>query len=130
MRTGIANNLATIAGLRTSALVPDDPKPPIAVVRPNSISYDLAFARTGGDEYEYNVLVIVGRVDERSAQNKLDEYCAPSGDTSVKQAIESDKTLGGNAYDLRVREMRNYQQINVGDVIYLSAEFVVQVFAQ
>lgn len=129
MRTGIANNLATIDGLRTSATVPDDPKPPVAIVRPNSITFDLSFAR-GVDEYEYLVLVIVGRVDERSAQNKLDEYCAPSGSTSVKQAIESDKTLGGNAYDLRVREMRNYQQINVGDVTYLSAEFVVQVFAQ
>lgn len=129
MRTGLANNLATISGLRTSALVPDDPHPPIAVVRPNAITFDLSFAR-GVDEFEFSVLLIVGRVDERSAQNKLDGYCEPSGATSVKQAIESDKTLGGNAYDLRVREMRNYQQITVGDVTYLSAEFVVQVFAQ
>ena len=130
LRIGLANNLATINGLRTAATVPDDPHPPIAIVKPNSITYDLAFARTGGDEYEFLVLLIVGRVDERSAQNKLDGYCAPSGPTSVKQAIESDKSLGGKAYDLRVREMRNYQQVTVGDVTYLSAEFVVQVFAQ
>lgn len=129
MRIGIANNLSSISGLRTAATVPDDPKPPIAIVRPNSITFDTAFAR-GLDEYEFSVLLIVGRVDERSAQNNLDGYCAPSGSGSVKQAIESDKTLGGNAYDLRVREMRNYQQIAVGDVTYLSAEFVVQVFAQ
>jgi len=130
MRTGIATNLSSIAGLRTAATIPDDPHPPIAIVKPNTITYDLAFARTGGDEYEFSVVLIVGRVDERTAQNKLDGYCAPSGATSVKQAIESDKTLGGNAYDLRVREMRNYQQVLVGDVTYLSAEFVVQVFAQ
>lgn len=129
MRTGLANNLATISGLRTAATIPDDPKPPVAIVKPNSITYDLSFAR-GVDEYEFLVLIIVGRVDERTAQNKLDAYCAPNGAGSVKQAIESDKTLGGNAYDLRVREMRNYQQVNVGDVTYLSAEFVVQVFAQ
>lgn len=129
MRVGLASNLARISGLRTSATIPDDPHPPIAVVKPNSITYDLSFAR-GVDEYEFLVLVIVGRVDERTAQTRLDGYCAPSGDTSVKQAIESDKTLGGSAYDLRVREMRNYQQVTVGDVTYLSAEFVVQVFAQ
>lgn len=129
MRVGLATNLGKIAGLRTSPTIPDDPKPPIAVVKPNSITYDLSFAR-GVDEYEFLVLLIVGRVDERTAQNRLDGYCAPSGATSVKQAIESDKTLGGFAYDLRVREMRNYQQVTVGDVTYLSAEFVVQVFAQ
>jgi len=129
MRTALAANLSAIPNLRTSATVPDKPNPPVAVIKPNSVNFDMAFAR-GLDEYEFSVLLIVGRVDERTAQNKLDGYCAPSGSGSVKEAIEADKTLGGNAYDLRVREMRNYQQINVGDVIYLSAEFVVQVFAQ
>lgn len=129
MRQGIAANLATISGLRTASTIPDDPKPPVAIVRPNSITFDTSFARDT-DEYEFSVIVLVGRVDERSAQNKLDSFCEPVGATSVKTAIESDKSLGGNAYSLRVREMRNYQQIPVGEVIYLGAEFVVQVFAQ
>jgi hypothetical protein len=38
LRTGIATNLATIAGLRTAATVPDQINPPIAVVMPNSIT--------------------------------------------------------------------------------------------
>ena len=65
LRTAIATNLATITGLRTAATVPDQINPPIAVVMPTSIEYDLAFARNGGDEYEFSVMVIVGRVDER-----------------------------------------------------------------
>jgi hypothetical protein len=129
LRTGIATNLATIAGLRTAATVPDQINPPIAVVMPNSITYDLAFARSGGDEYEFLVMVIVGRVDERSAQNKLDAYCSGSGASSIKTAIEKDKTLGGKAFDCRVSSLRGYQQVTVGDVVYLSAEFVVQVFS-
>jgi hypothetical protein len=129
LRTGIATNLATIAGLRTTPTVPDQINPPIAVVMPNSITYDLAFARSGGDEYEFLVMVIVGRVDERSAQNKLDAYCSGSGASSVKTAIEKDKTLGGKAFDCRVTSLRNYNQVTVGDVVYLSAEFVVQVFS-
>ncbi len=129
LRTGIATNLATISGLRTSATVPDNINPPIAVVMPARIEYDTSFARTGGDEYEFTVLVIVGRVDERSAQNNLDGYCSGSGASSVKAAIERDKTLGGKAFSLRVTSLRNYNQLTVGDTTYLSAEFAVQVFS-
>jgi hypothetical protein len=129
LRTGIATNLATIQGLRTSATVPDQINPPIAVVMPSSIEYDLAFARSGGDEYEFTVMVIVGRVDERMAQNKLDAYCSGSGTQSIKAAIESNKTLGGKAFDCRVTSLRNYNQVSVADVTYLAAEFVVQVYA-
>jgi hypothetical protein len=129
LRTGIAANLATVAGLRTSATVPDSINPPIAVVMPSTITYDTAFARSGGDEYEFLVMVIVGRVDERSAQNNLDGYCSGTGSTSIKAAIERDKTLGGKAFSLRVTSLRNYTQLTVGDITYLSAEFVVQVYA-
>jgi hypothetical protein len=129
LRTGLATNLATISGLRTSATVPDSINPPIAVVMPSSINYDTAFARTGGDEFEFIVLVIVGRVDERTAQNRLDAYCSGTGASSIKTAIEIDKTLGGKAFSLRVTSLRNYNQLTVGDITYLSAEFVVQVYA-
>lgn len=128
MRTGIATNLATISGLRTAATMPDQPNPPIAVVMPQSVSYDTAFGR-GLDTYEFAVLVVVGRVDERTAQNLLDGYCNPTGATSIKTAIESDRTLGGEVQDLRVTDMRNYSSIPVGEVTYLAAEFVVSVFA-
>jgi hypothetical protein len=129
LRTAIATNLATISGLRTSATVPDQISPPIAVVMPASITYDLAFARSGGDEYEFSVMVIVGRVDERMAQNKLDAYCSGTGAQSIKAAIESNRTLGGAAFDCRVTSLRSYSQVSVADVNYLSAEFAVQVIA-
>jgi len=129
MRTALAANLASISGLRTAATMPDQPNPPIAIVMPTSVSYDTAMGR-GLDTYEFTVLVIVGRVDERTAQNLLDSYCNPTGATSIKTAIESDRTLGGQANDLRVTEMRNYSSLPVGEITYLAAEFVVTVFAQ
>jgi hypothetical protein len=129
LRTGIATNLATVSGLRTAATVPDQINPPVAVVMPTSITYDTAFARSGGDEYEFSVMVIVGRVDERMAQNKLDAYCSGSGAQSIKAAIQSNRTLGGQAFDCRVTSLRSYNQISVADVTYLAAEFVVQVYA-
>jgi hypothetical protein len=129
LRTGLATNLATITGLRTSAIVPDQPNPPIAVILPDNIAYDIAFKR-GADTYTFIILLIVGRMDERSAQNLLDSYCAPSGATSVKTAVESDRTLGGAAFDCRVTNMRAYRSLMFGEVTYLSAEFSVEVIAQ
>lgn len=129
LRSGLATRLATISGLRTSSFVPDSIDPPVAIVIPSTVTYDTTFAR-GMDEYEFIVLLLVGRVSDRTAQASMDAYCNPSGTSSVKAAIEADKTLGGYAFDCRVTSMRNYQQTPVGDQMYLSAEFVVQVYAQ
>jgi len=129
LREGIATNLSSISGLRTSWYVPDDPKPPIAVVLPDSVRFDAAFRR-GLDEYTFFVFVIVGRVNERTAQSLIDTYCNPSGESSIKAAIESDPTLGGAASDLRVTELRNYTAQTIAEVTYLTAEWVVSVYAQ
>jgi hypothetical protein len=128
LRTGIATNLATITGLRTSPTLPDNPNPPIALVTPVSVSFDDVFQR-GMQTYTFSVSVIVGRVDERTAQNKLDGFVSSTGSSSIKLAIERDKTLGGKAFDCRVTEMRNYGQVTIGDVIYLSAEFNILCYA-
>ena len=126
LRTGIATNLATISGLRTSAFVPDNPTPPIAVVVPQRIEYDAAMNR-GMDTYMFDVLVIAQRMSERNAQSLLDGYCNPTGSSSVKTALETDTTLGGKAFDLRVTEMSNYQALTIGDTQYLAATFSVTV---
>ena len=128
LRAGLAARLATITGLRTSATLPDQPTPPQAVVYPDRVSYDNALGR-GSDEYTFIIIVIVGRVAERAAQTSLDAYCNPSGATSIKAAIEGDSTLGGNALDCRVTEMRGQGSLTIGDVTYLTAEFVVTVIA-
>jgi hypothetical protein len=128
LRIGLANNLATIAGLRTAATVPDNPNPPIAVILPQGVEYDNTFGR-GMNTYTFAVTVIVGRVSERSGQNSLDAYVSSTGSASIKLAIESDKTLNGKAFDLRVTDSRNYGELTVGEVTYLSAEFTVLCYA-
>lgn len=95
---------------------------------PGSIQFDTSFGR-GLDEYEFTVMVIVGKVDDRSSQARLDAFCDPSGAISIKQAVEADRTLGGAAQTLQVTQMRNYQQLSAGDTTYLAAEFVVRVYA-
>ncbi|HEY7821844.1 MAG TPA: hypothetical protein VIG24_03365 [Acidimicrobiia bacterium] len=126
LRTALASSMSAIPGLRTSSTVPDNPRPPIAVVMPERIAYDLN-ARRGADTFYFTVILIVSRADDRSAQNSLDGYL--TGATSVKAAIEADRTLGGVANTVRVTEMTNYASLPVGEVLYLSAQFTVEVVA-
>jgi hypothetical protein len=128
LRTGLANRLATITGLRSSAYIPDNPQPPVAVVMPGRIQYDTAFGR-GSDEYQFTIMLIVGRVADRASQTTLDGYCESSGSRSVKAAIEGDRSLGGKALDCRVTEMTNQGSLAIGDVTYHTAEFSVTVIA-
>ena len=127
IRTALATNLATITGLRTAAEVPDLPNPPVAIVNLDSVTYDQAFAK-GMTNYNFTITVIVGRAAEREAQRKLDGYISP-GTNSVKNAIESDKTLGGNAYDCRVVSMNSVGSVTISDTTYLAADFTVTVIA-
>jgi hypothetical protein len=127
IRTALAANLATIPGLRTAAEIPDLPNPPIAVVSLDSVTYDQSFAK-GMTNYTFTITVIVGRTAEREAQRKLDAYITP-GANSVKNAIESNKTLGGYAYDCRVVSMNSVGSVTISDTTYLAADFTVTVIA-
>jgi hypothetical protein len=128
IRQGIAANLSTISGLRTSWFVPDNPSPPIAIVVPERVDYDVSFAR-GSDTFYLNVLIIGGRINERTAQSSLDAFLDSTGTSSVKTAIESDKTLGGAAHSLRVTDWSGYGPLAIGDAQYLTVTFRVTVNA-
>lgn len=128
IRAGLAANIATIPALRVATEIPDNPSPPIAIISLNSVSYDLDFAR-GMTLYNFTVMLVVGRVAERDAQRKLDAY-AGNGARSIKTAVESDRTLGGSAFDVRLSEMSTLGAYNLGEQVYLAADFAVQVYAE
>jgi cellobiose-specific phosphotransferase system component IIB len=126
LRDGIAAQLALVPDLRVSATFLDAPRPPVAMVLPDGIDYDLN-ANRGADTFTFIVSLLVGRADDRAAQRNIDVYVV--GPDSVKAAIEQDRTLGGAANTCRVTQMRNYGQVSVGDVVYLGVEFEVEVVA-
>ena len=126
LRTALATAMATIPNLRTSATVPDAPRPPVAVVMPDRIAYDVN-ANRGADRFFFTIMLLVGRADDRAAQNNLDAFLV--GANSIKAAVEADRTLGGRANTCRVTEMSNYASMNVGETVYLAAQFTVEVVA-
>jgi hypothetical protein len=127
-RTAIAANIGTISGLRTYADIPDNPAMPCAVVQLRNVEYDRAMQR-GLTQYDFVVSVIFGRIATSQAQRSMDQLIS-TGDRSLKAAIESDRTLGGKAFDTVVTEMTNVQSVTIGDITYLSADFAVTVYAQ
>jgi hypothetical protein len=127
IRSGLATNLLT-ANVRSSGTIPALVNPPFAVVAPSGVNYHRAF-NNGLSEYSFTITLIVGQASERNAQNAIDPYCSSTGTSSIRRAVESDKTLGGVAYDTVVTDMRNYGSTTIGETTYLAAEFSVVVQA-
>ena len=128
IREGLAANLANIPRLRTEENMLDSVNPPVAVVQLESITYDTAF-RNGMDTYNFNILVIVSRGADRIALADLNEYASPTGDRSIKRAIESDRSLGSAAQTLRVETLSNIGSLQLDNQEYYAAEFSVVVYA-
>lgn len=128
IRSGIATNLRTISGLRVFEEIPDQVSPPAAIVQLNNIEYHQAFSG-GLNIFRFTVRVIVGRAAERQAQRNLDTYAEPTGASSVKGAIESNRTLSGACQDLIVESMPNIGSITVNENEYLAGEWTVTCYA-
>jgi hypothetical protein len=128
LRAGLAKNLGTIKGLRVVETLPDLVNPPMAMIGLNKVAYNQQNQRSMA-EYTFGVTVVLGRVSERTAQRDMDVLVAP-GVGSVKFALESDRTLGGNAFDVFVSELSALGALQVNGIDYYSAEFSVQVFAR
>jgi hypothetical protein len=110
--TGLATRLGTISGLRTYTYMPDQLNPPVGFPIIESVDYHKAFA--GGDvQMRCSVFVIVGR----------------SGATSIRAAIEGDRTLGGVAKTLIVESGLNISAVSVAESEFLQVQCTVIVHA-
>jgi hypothetical protein len=127
LRSGLATNLQTIRGLRVVETLPDVVNPPMAMLGLSKVEYNQQNQRSMS-LYTFQVTVVVGRVSERTAQAALDVLVAP-GSGSIKYALESDRTLGGKAFDVFVSELSAIGALSQGGIDYYSAEFSVQVYA-
>lgn len=127
IRDKINANLATIPGLRTVENVPDIVNPPAAVVSLDTIEYDGTF-QNNLTTLNFTIFVVVSRASERMAQRKLNQFVAPSGQYSVKAAVESNRSLDGTVADLRVRSVNNIGSLELDTQEYMAAEFVLTVY--
>ena len=121
VRNGLKDNLETIPGLRVYELIPSPAVAPAAIVGQLDFTFDLNNSR-GLDQANLDVVVLVQRLAQKSAQNDLDKYLQGSGDYSIKAAIESDLTLGGACSTLRVTSAQAGSYTS-GDIEFLSYRY-------
>jgi len=58
----------------------------------------------------------------------LNGYASQSGASSIKTAVESDRSLDGNAADVRVSSMTSIGTLQLNDTDYLVAEFTATAY--
>jgi hypothetical protein len=130
LREGLARALAELPDLQESAYMLSKPTPPYAEVVPAPVEYDQTFSR-GQDLHRFLVRVLVGNNPDKAAQKRLDTFINGSGRTSVKAALEADRSLGGVAQDCFVRRCSGYRNYGrPGGVVVLGCEWEVEVRAQ
>lgn len=127
---GIEDRLKTIAGLRVSDVTPDQIVPPCAIVGVPAITeYHATFASGRMRLDELTVTVLVSAAVDRIGQKLLAGYANPTGDTSVKAAIEADKTLGGVVEDCVVLSFRPLGLADVGVIGFYGGIFQLRAIA-
>jgi hypothetical protein len=93
MRSGLADAIGGISGLRCGEYVADIANVPAASVNLKKAAYDFVF-ENGKATYTFSVMVYFDRNNERAAQVFFDALMEPTGATSVKATVETDTTWG------------------------------------
>lgn len=85
----LAARLDTIDGLRVYGYPPDSVSPPAAVLSlPTDIVFDETYGR-GMDRITWPLLVIAGKVADRTVPERLYPYCSGTGAASIKAVLEA-----------------------------------------
>lgn len=116
--------LDTIAGLNIFPYSANRITPPAAIVGwPDPLQYDIAMRR-GGDRLTMPVWVVVGKVEARSARNRLAVYLDGANAGSVKAALDGATYTACDS--VRVTEA-TVDGVTIAGVEYLGAIFQTDV---
>lgn len=118
IKTTLDANLAEVEIYDT---VPDVAHTPAIVVMPAEADFDVAMGR-GTDRWELDLYVLCSRAVADEGQDQLDVYVTGAGDSSVRELIFNNATLGGVAVDAHVSGMRGYGgQFEVAQITHIGA---------
>lgn len=118
--------LDTIEDLRV-VTVGDKVVPPAAFITyPPGIDFDGTYGR-GTDAIELQAVVVVGRTVARETRRALAAYCAGSGSSSVKAALESYAYTEADVVDV---PHADFDVWPIAGVDYMAAIFEVKITGQ
>ncbi|MCZ7413041.1 hypothetical protein [Streptomyces sp. WMMC897] len=126
---------AGVRKLTCSGFVPDAVTEPHFFVGEYQQTFDRAMRR-GLDEIEFTCRVLVGRQDDRAAQELVDAMLSGSGSASLKAAMEAARgapgeyALSGAAHDLHVTRSQGPRWYEHAGTQYVGAEMTVKVIGE
>lgn len=120
----IGQALLEVEGLRVYPYNAESVAVPAAVVSLPSVRFDETKAR-GVDRATYPVHVLISRVSDRTARDRLADYVEGVGAKSIKAALNG--TLGGVVHHAEVVSA-DARTIQVGGVDYSAYTFSVEVW--
>lgn len=123
----VAERLRTIDGWTVYAYPPGRVTPPAAIVSyPDTYTFDGTYAR-GMDQLVLPVVVVVGKVSDRSARDLVGAYCNGSGTTSVKATLDGG---GYSAFDSARVTSAEFDVVMFAGSPFLAAIFDVEIIGQ
>jgi hypothetical protein len=125
---GLNEALKAIDGLRVYEDWPEEISPPAAAVQVEGGDYDTTMDDDSYD-LQFAVHIWTSKTSNRAGLTHLWTYLRRTGESSVKQAIEADQTLGGVAEFVQVRQFRTPGFAVFGEMQYYAAQVVVVVGA-
>lgn len=125
----IADQLDTIDGLRAYGWPLDaPPQPPAAIITyPGSYLFDATYGRGMDTIPDLAVVVLVGRVSDRTTRERLGAYCDGSGPRSVKEVVEAGSYTAFDTVRVAGVEFDSYEQ---GGNPYMTATFTLDIAGQ
>lgn len=115
-------------GVRAYSRPADITAAPCAFVLLEAVDYQNAFA-LGDPQMDFTVTAVASRTSDRNAYDRLSAAVSATGSSSIRAAIEADRTLGGVCQTLLVERADNIRMISQGDQSYLAVDFSVRIHA-
>lgn len=126
----IAGRLRAVDGLegRVFEYPPPTVVPPAGIVTyPDKVEYDQTYGRGMDIIRGLEVLVVVGKANDRSARDRVAAYTNGDGPLSVKQAIETKPHVSFD--DLQVISAE-FDVVSIAAVDYIAAVFSMDIAGQ
>lgn len=128
LRAKLAEQAATVASdpkLTGYAKPTGNINLPCAIVLPKPVDFNVTMGRTTNWSFHVLLLVAAGTLDLMA--DKLDDFCDDVGESSLREAMESDRKLGGIADWIDVQGIVAYGDVEYAGKHYLGARFALEV---
>ena len=130
---GIATRLETVQNLNVADVFPGQVSVDTAVIGVPAIPNYRLTMRRGTFDLNPTITVFVSAADGQNGQYRLAEYASPTGDRSIRKAVEgtdNPQTLGGVVASCHVESFRPLGIDEHGAIGYFAGQFTLYIAAE